>query len=257
MKFTYFRVIFGIYLTWHFAELIPYAQELFGDQMPYSPNLSPTYDIFPSILNFMNAQLFVVTLVIFSIIFTMGFWHRFCAFILWYGWATLLNRNIFISNPGIPYVGWLLLACLFVDGRTNKIPPKIYWLAWFIMAFGYTASGLHKLQCQSWLDGSALEAVLNNPLARDNILRDMVLWLPPIYLKLGTWFGLALEILFLPLGTFYHTRCWFWLTYVMFHLGIVLLINFTDLTLGMLMIHLFTFDENWIPTKYQNKIKSN
>jgi hypothetical protein len=30
-----------------------------------------------------------------------------------------------------------------------------------------------------------------------------------------------------------------------FHVGILTLINFSDLTMGMMMIHLFTFDWDW------------
>ena len=30
------------------------------------------------------------------------------------------------------------------------------------------------------------------------------------------------------------------------HVGIVLMVDFADLTLGMVMIHLFTFDPDWL-----------
>jgi hypothetical protein len=72
------------------------------------------------------------------------------AFILWYQWACLLNINVFISNPGIPYVGWLLLAHAFLSiyyevyevceaygtTETNSKYMSIryhryMWLAWF------------------------------------------------------------------------------------------------------------------------------
>lgn len=33
------------------------------------------------------------------------------------------------------------------------------------------------------------------------------------------------------------------------HLGILLVVNFADLTIGMLMIHLFTFDPRWFPAR--------
>ena len=247
--FKYFRVIFGIYLFWHFSNLIPYAEELFGNDMPFDPKLSPVYGLFPNILNYVNATYFIIFLTIVSIVYADGHYYKICGLILWYGWAALLNRNIFIANPGIPYVGWLLLASTLVSNKKNsKITNKIFWFAWFLMALGYTCSGLHKFFLSpSWIDGTALLHVLENPLARDNIIRDMVLALPPIFLKLATWFSLILEISFLPFGTLYHTRFYFWLIYFMFHLGIMMVINFTDLTLGVLMIHIFTFDPRWIP----------
>jgi predicted DCC family thiol-disulfide oxidoreductase YuxK len=33
------------------------------------------------------------------------------------------------------------------------------------------------------------------------------------------------------------------------HLGILSLVNFADLTIGVLMVHLFTFDERWLLTR--------
>jgi predicted DCC family thiol-disulfide oxidoreductase YuxK len=33
------------------------------------------------------------------------------------------------------------------------------------------------------------------------------------------------------------------------HCGIVSLVNFADLTIGVLMVHLFTFDDRWLPGK--------
>ena len=249
MKFSYFRTILGIYLTWHFSGLINHAEELFGDYMPFDYKLVPTYDFFPNILNHINATYFVVFLAFVSAFFALarGTYRRVSALILWYGWACLVNRNPLISNPGIPYVGWLLLASACI--RNDRIPPRIFWLAWFLMGLGYTISGIHKLQCQSWIDGSALEHVLNSPLARNNLLRDMLMSMPKPFLMVSTWLSLVLEILFLPLGMFYNTRFAFWILYMVFQLAIVTVVNFTDLTLGVLMIHVFTFDMEWIKQK--------
>jgi len=256
-----FRIVIGLYLYFHFLQLVPYAEELFGNDMPYDPKLSPVYGILPNILDYVNATLFVSFLTIISLIMILGIWPRRCAFVLWYGWAALVNRNIFISNPGIPYVGWILLAIALVD-RTkttkytnkfinqmlynDKLPKRLFWAGWILMAAGYTASGLHKLVVSpSWRDGTALQYVMESALARDNFLRDWVLQFP-VFLKFSTWFSLFLEISCLPLGVFYYTRLPYWIVYLCFHLGILMLINFADLTIGVLMIHFFTFDHDWI-----------
>jgi len=229
------------------VDLIPYAEEVFGNKMPFDPTLGPTYHIFPNILSHVNAESYLIFLSIIAAMFTLGIYHQLCALVLWYGWASLLNRNVFIYNPGIPYVGWALLASACIkNSKNSKIPMNIFWLAWFLMGLGYTISGLHKLQCPSWVDGTALIHVLNTPLARDNYIRDLMLSMPTSFLKFSAWGSLGLEILFLPLGMFYHTRFWFWLAYMVFHIGIVTMINFTDLTLGVLIIHLFTFDPKWL-----------
>jgi len=186
----------------------------------------------------------------------LGYHHQICSAMLWYGWACLLNRNVLIYNPGIPYVGWLLMIMSFIPNNENtKMTKTLFWLTWMLVGLGYTISAIHKLDSKSWLDGTALGHVLQSPLARDCWLRDFLVSSPEIVLKLATWFSLALEISFLPLGLFYYTRPFYWLAYVCFHLGIIALINFSDLSLGMLMAHIFTFDSNWIPRSVKQRLK--
>ncbi len=246
-----FRCLFGVYLTLHFVELIPYATELFGPTgMIDDPALNPTYEIFPNILNVVNPTIFMISLVCVSILFATGHYWRSAAIYLWYGWACLLNRNVLITNPGIAYVGWLLLAMVLIPPDSkNRVPRDIYWAAWVLSCLGYTLSGIHKLQCASWIDGSALLHVLSSPIARDNFLVDLLVQSPPIVLKISTWGSLALEIAALPLGLFVHTRKWIWIALLLMHLGVMFLIDFVDLTLGVLMIHFFTFDLNWLSKK--------
>lgn len=268
-----FRIVLGFYLLVHFFQLIPFAEELFGKDMPYDPTLSPIYGIFPNILNYnISATGFVVFLTMVSLIMMFGIIPRRCAFVLWYGWAALFNRNVLIANPGIPYVGWILLAIALVDRKKidsdkfidnllyqDTLPRRLLWAGWFLMAAGYTASGLHKLVVSpSWKDGTALQYVLESPLAHDNFLRDLLLQYPS-FLKWNTWFSLFLEISCLPLGVFYYTRLPYWIIYFCFHVGILMLINFADLTIGVLMIHFFVFEDRWMLyiTKKVNMIMNN
>jgi hypothetical protein len=178
--------------------------------------------------------------------------------LLWYGWACLFNRNVLISNPSIAYVGLLLLLTTLVPAREPLrviggkntsdefyVPAAAYWAAWVLMAAGYTFSGIVKLASPSWVDGTAFWHVVQNPLARDGWLRDLVLDLPMWTLQLLTWKALALEILFLPLALLRWTRPLIWLAMVGMQIGILALVSFADLSAGMLMVHLFTFDARW------------
>jgi len=236
-----FRYLFGAYLVWHFVELIPYGEEVFGyTGMIEDPQLNPTAGLFPNILNFVDPPLFVLFLSVIAGLFMFGIYYQLMAFILFYGWACLLNRNNLITNPGIPYIGWLLLAFTLIEddprSRTNR---KLKQMAWFLILMGYTISGLHKLQSPSWVDGSALRHILSSPIARDNIIRDTLLATPPIVLQIHTWAALSLELVSLPLGLFYYLKHWIWLALLLMNLGVLCLINFTDLTLGILIVHLF------------------
>jgi predicted DCC family thiol-disulfide oxidoreductase YuxK len=182
--------------------------------------------------------------------------------LVWYLWACLYGRNPLIANPGLPYVGWLLLAhalappapygslaaCGRVDPRGGWFLPRRLWVgAWVVMAVGYGYSGLTKLDSPSWLDGSALARVLENPLARPGAAGELARALPDALLAAAAWGGLAAEILFPLLALFARTRPWIWLALLAMHLGLVVLVDFADLSLGMIALHLFTFDPRWLP----------
>jgi len=143
------------------------------------------------------------------------------------------------------------IGSLAAVGRTelgNKwlFPRKIFLAAWIVMAVAYSYSGYTKLASPSWLDGSAMGNILVNPLARDTVLRQWVLLMPELLFKLATWGALGLELLFAPLALFRVVRPWLWFAMLMMHLGLLVVIDFADLSLGMIMIHLFTFDPAWI-----------
>jgi predicted DCC family thiol-disulfide oxidoreductase YuxK len=264
--FALFRILFGLYLAIHFWDLVAYAPEIWsGAGNLGDPSILPTYGMFPNILFWFTspafARGFLWFLVFTAALFTIGAWRRIAALVLWYGWACLAGRNPFIANPGLPFIGLLLLVCAITpygepfavtkgkDGETWRMPEGLYEGIWIIMALGYTVSGIHKCMSPSWADGTAIVHLLNNPLSRDNSLRQMLLSMPEILLKLNTWGVLALEVLFAPLCYFAFTRKWTWLAMIGMHCGIVSLVNFADLTIGVLMVHLFTFDDRWLPGK--------
>lgn len=262
-QFAWFRIIFGTYLAIHFGHLVPWGAELFSREgvIPRA-SLNPTHGILPNMLAWWDSPAFVtvflLALVALSVLFALGVARHAAALLLWYGWACLFNRNVLITNPSIAYVGLLLLLTTLVPGREPfralgknaasdefYVPAAAYWTAWFLMAAGYTFSGIVKLASPSWVDGTAMWHVVQNPLARDGLLRDFVLGLPSWAFQLLTWKALVLEILFLPLALWRWTRPVIWLAMVVMHIGILALVSFADLSAGMLMVHLFTVDSRW------------
>ena len=119
---------------------------------------------------------------------------------------------------------------------------EIFAAAWILMAVAYSYSGYCKLISPSWMDGTALRHLLSNPLARDTALRTALLALPAWSLKAATWGALSLELAFAPLALFRRLRPFLWLTMVGLHMGLLVLVNLSDLTIGMLILHFFTFD---------------
>lgn len=267
-QFTIFRIVFGLYLVCHFAALLPYGAELFSNTgLIADPSLNPTHGIFPNPLALWDSPTAVtLTLslaIIAALLFTAGIGRIWMALILWFLTAAFFHRNNLTSNPSIPYLGLILLLSTLVPtgeplSRSKRkgdwfMPKWILPTAALLLAFGYTFSGWTKLSSPSWIDGTALAHVLQNPLARPSALRDFLLNLPPDLLRVATWAALLAELFYLPLTMIHRTRPWIWLALIGMHLSLIFLIDFADLSLGMLMIHLFTFDPRWLPARDPRK----
>lgn len=257
--FTFFRVVLGLYIVVHFLMLMPYAEELWGPRgMIPEPALNLTGGMLP--LAWVNiegaATGLVITMAVLGLALAIGWQRPTVSVLLWLGWASLFDRNNLIANPGIPYVGWLLLVCAVVPrgeplsfGGTREgwhLPRVLYIGAWLLMAVGYTISGIDKWMAPSWRDGTAIVHLLENPLARDTWLREWMLSWPLGLHRAMTWSILAMEMLFLPLALFARTRIIAWGGMMLMHLGILCIVDFADLTIGMLMIHVFTLEERWL-----------
>ncbi len=263
-QFSLVRIILGAYLTLHFASLLPWGVEMFSNQgvIPLAAH-SPLIKAFPNLLAWMDDPLYILSVLgtgtLASVGLMLGLKRRVMALLLWYIWAILLGRNPLILNPGIPYVGWMLLCFAAIpsapawsmDALKNKdkstrwhLPSGYITVAWIIMVVGYSYSGLMKLGSLSWIDGTALEHVLQGPLAHTTWLRE-VLVSQPMCLKLLTWSTLALELFAAPLALIKRLRPVLWWAFIGLHVGILCTINFADLTLGMLMIHLLTWNPSW------------
>jgi predicted DCC family thiol-disulfide oxidoreductase YuxK len=249
--YTIVRWCLGVYLLVHFVTLMPHAGELFSGQgaLP-DPTILPSHGFFPNPLFILSSpqsiQLFLGTMTLVAMLFSAGICTRLSAGALWFGWASLVSRNPFISNPSIPFVGLLLIFFAFISNKKKDAQLLAWRGIWVIMAVAYTVSGLHKLGSPSWVDGSALAELLRNPLARDTNVTHLLGYLSPFILRVLTWGALVLEIAFAPLAVFATTRFYAWALMVMMHLGILLVVAFADLTVGMLILHLFTFDPRWL-----------
>lgn len=272
-QYSLFRVLFGSYLLVHFAQLLPWATELFSNAgvLP-SGSLSPFLHLFPNILALWDGPLFVTALLVaacvLSLLLAIGKADRIAAVLLWYLLACLFGRNPLILNPGLPYVGLLLLVHAALPpapygswaarGRVDpagswRMTPSLFAVLWVLMALGYSYSGYTKLVSPSWQDGTALQRILENPLARPGMLGGLLLSLPPVLLKIATFGALLLELLFAPLALLRRVRPWIWTGMLALHGCLILLIDFADLSLGMVMLHLCTFDPRWVRPKTASK----
>lgn len=261
------RFVLGAYLTVHFGALIPWAPELFSNTgIMQDATASPILHAFPNVLALWDSPFITsamaITGTVLSVSLALGFKDRWAAIGAWYILACFLGRNPLILNPSMPHIGWLLLAHAAVpagpkgslDGWLNPdkadrwhLPRPLFVAGWIVMSASYAYSGLTKLVSPSWLNGTALRHVLENPLARPSAVRDFALTLPDGFFAFATWGTLALEIGFPILACHNRSRPWVWASMVVMHLGLLMFVDFADLSAGMLVLHLFTFEPRWLP----------
>ena len=262
-QYSLFRILLGVYALFHFAGLFAWSPEVFSSAgMLADGNASPLFHIFPNIFILCDAPWFVQAVVASSVLAALFLIAGYLW--LWFTLACLFWRNPLIANPSMPYFGFMLLAHFFtphapygsIEGRGRAdvdggwaMPRDVFTAIWIVLALSYSYSGYTKLMSPSWVSGDNIYYVLNNPLARDYFLRDFMLWLPPLCLKLLTWTVLYVELFFAPLSLVKKLRPFLWGIMLFVQLGFVFLLNFLDLTAAMLLFHLMTFDPAWIRGK--------
>ncbi|MBI2193052.1 MAG: DUF393 domain-containing protein [Planctomycetes bacterium] len=241
-QFAAFRIILGLYLLLHLARPISSDSERITDSLT-------------------AASSFRSAMLVLAAAFTAGWYRRSSALLLGCGTLCLLSRSDFASNPGMPAVALLLILCAAVPAgdplRLSRRPPDPDWYfpawtfraAWILMAGGYAFSGLNKLLVVAgWMAQG-----LHIRLAIAGLLRDRLSGLPEGCLMPASGIFLALEIFFLPLSLHRRTRPWIWLALLVIHLGLTLSAAIPDFRGGMLLLHAFTFDPEWLPARQQAK----
>ncbi|MFT5355913.1 MAG: hypothetical protein ACI9KE_003133 [Polyangiales bacterium] len=248
--FARVRVALGVFLFVHFLHLLPWAPELFSNiGMLADGSASPLLHLFANPLALFDgplfAQCFVASGALASLVLVFGNGprKRIAALYLWFVLACLFGRNPLIRNPSLPYLGVLLLVYAASPKRPDVSLLRVVWV---LLALGYAYSGITKLTSPSWLDGSAITAILNNPLARPGVAHDFLLALPSGFLVAASFGTLFLEISFPLLALSKRTRPLAWLAMTALQLSLLVLVDFADVTWGMLLVHAFTFDPRWL-----------
>ncbi|MDE0224571.1 MAG: DCC1-like thiol-disulfide oxidoreductase family protein [Gammaproteobacteria bacterium] len=268
-QYSLFRILFGAYLAVHFGYLSLYAAELVSvsGMLPEGGH-SPLLAIAPSLFRLSDAPLTVVLITVSgflaAVAFAAGRFDRRSAAWMLLVLISLFARNPLIANPALPYVGLMLFAHLCLPpapfgslaarGRADPagdwaMPCPVFAALVIVLCLSYSYSGYTKLLSPNWVSGDAVALVMQNPLARDWFLRDVLLALPEWVTTFITVFILYVELLFAPLFLFKSLRVWLWSAMLIVQFGFLFLLSFPDLTIPMLLFHLLLFDPRWLPRR--------
>ena len=129
-QFAVSRMLLGIYLLCHFLGLLPHAVEMFsGEGMFDSQSVLPTLSVLPNLFAVSDTPTFVYSVlgvgILCSVLLSLGIGRRWVALFLWVIWLSLFNRNPFISNPSIPFIGVALLLMAALPSRYSSVKCAI------------------------------------------------------------------------------------------------------------------------------------
>lgn len=250
LQFAIWRILFGLYLLYYFVRTLPYGRELFS-----SAGVLPE-PVLPSMLRGIDSPLvidgLIAFLILLSALFTLGIFRRFCGLLLWVGWMSLFGRDPLIDNPAYPFVGWMMLAAAIVPrGEPLSIqlrpaprwymPSVLYWGAWLLLGAGYTVSGFYKCLEPTWRSGYAMLYMYGSLIALDSWLRDLVVQAPLWITKVESWSLMLSQLLALPAFLFKITRLPFLVILTVSFLVSFVLVDLTQVILGMLVFHILIF----------------
>ena len=192
----------------------------------------------------------------------IGWWDRVTAAGLACTMAYLYARDAVLSDIAPLYAAGILMAMVFFPQRPYgswarrgdpdpgwkwRYPVAAHIAAWAVLALGYSYEGYIKLHSPEWLDGSALRAILEMPMARESLLRSAALAMPDALLRGATWGVVGLTLSFAPLALFARLRPWLWSAMLAVQLSVIATAEFADIAGAMAMLHLFTVDPGWAP----------
>jgi len=142
------------------------------------------------------------------------------------------------TQPAHPYGSWA------ARGRPDpaggwRFRTQLFVSLWFIMAVAYGGMGIAMLLDteQGWRMGDGLANLL--------AAEDRAVALPQM-LAAGTWLILALHLAFAPLALVGRLRSWLWGSMVIVNIALAASLDLQAFRLGLLPLHLFTFDPGWI-----------
>lgn len=273
--FYFFRFFLGSYLAYYYFTSLPYVAEIYSN-MGLLRKMSSQAKYFSEInfFTYFNDSVAITIVTYFAFILSislaLGFKQKICCILLWYFQTIFVNQNTLTSEPSIPYVGFLLLTLALFPAksmteevfkfkkfwqvsRKRNIANSFYLVPLFVFSFSLTASGIIKLQSESWRKGIALSLILDNPISKVNILTE-IFRNNELLSTLFSYGALWSQVLALPIFFIGRHR-------LLIYLGVVefVIIYFTmhleQVAVGMIifMLYFLLFDKQLIVAEKKNE----
>lgn len=260
-QYSLVRALLGLALIVWFARLWPAAAELYSD-LGVLADLPPEASVGPiaRIDDATTARAAVAIGGLLAVLFTVGFRARIAALGLYGILAILAARNPLTADSGLDFLGLALLFHATLPGRPylsidalGRIDPRGGWrfpaalhrAVWIVLACTTAYSGLVKLLAPAWRNGTALERLLEGPLAAP-AAADLAASLPSTLLAGATWAALAFQLAFAPLALLPRARPWIWSAMATASLAVIALADSPDAGFGRLALLGLCFAPRWI-----------
>ncbi|MCS4240137.1 hypothetical protein M2306_001806 [Myroides gitamensis] len=263
------RILIGLSLMKDFITYYTHRNFIFDN------NGIVSYETYQDIVQYYNLQLlnidfnqpshvFIFCLVGFlcSLTFTLGLFPRISAILLFFLLFIFKFRNIYLLDGGDNIITALLPFFFFISSKSLckpyiKIVEKIgiesnYYLKKLtaVAIFGimiqicivYFFAGLHKLQGEVWLDGTALYYILNTSDFSAYAVNDYITQFPMLVYAL-TWSTIVFQLLFPIFVWFNSTRKIVLLIGILLHLGILVFMRIDNFSFIMLACYAVFFTD--------------
>lgn len=210
-----------------------------------------------------NVFIFCSLGIFFGFLFMLGILQRLSAFILFFMIFIFKIRNLYTLDGADNVISVLLPFFLFIETyslsekyeglkkkfyrKVSNIPGvvSVYFTYAVILQICiiYFFAGLHKLQGETWREGTALYYILNSedfsPTSLNTIFTSSI-----IVVKLATWFTIIFQFLFPIFIFFKKTRLVTIFIGILLHMGIFFLMKIDNFSLIMISCYAVFFTDN-------------
>lgn len=249
-----FRIIFSLWFIWMNRTILISIPVLLGNEGIPKEIFTRYYksDYLQFIFNLNDS--FFIGLMFFNIFlgiyYAIGKYKRLAMLACWVSMGLIFIRIPISRSIHIPYLGHVMLLSLFIPDPEAKnrinflsqdfMPKDIKIAAWILLGGTYLASAIFKGMTVEWQSGQALYYIFQDIMPRQNFLRSFLLdhsWI----LMVTSYAVLLLEGLAWAMMFNKKSRAVLFILSALFHLGILISFRMGELSIGMLIVHVFLF----------------